>query len=100
VEAARVGEEGKGFAVIAEEIRKLAIHSNQEAKRAGTIIGELVVAMDKGEKGLQAMDSAIDDVTGQASTMVEHVAAIADACKEQDLGLQELPKDSTPWRKA
>ena len=92
VEAARAGKEGKGFAVIAEEIRKLAIHSNQEAKRAGTIIGELVVAMDKGEKGLQAMDSAIDDVTGQASTMVEHVAAIADACKEQDLGLQELAK--------
>ena len=78
VEAARAGKEGKGFAVIAEEIRKLAIHSNQEAKRAGTIIGELVVAMDKGEKGLQAMDSAIDDVTGQASTMVEHVAAIAE----------------------
>jgi len=92
VEAARAGAEGKGFAVIAEEIRRLANRAGEESQRAESIIAELVVAMDKGEKALQAMTGAIDDVTAQASTMAEHVSAIASASKEQDLGLQELAK--------
>ena len=92
VEATKAGDEGKGFAVIAEAIRGLANRVGEESQRAESIIGELVVAMDKGADGLQAMTGAIDDVTAQASTMVEHVTAIAGACKEQDLGLQELAK--------
>jgi len=92
VEAARAGAEGKGFAVIAEEIRRLANRVGEESQRAEKIIGELVVTMDKGVDGLQAMAGAIDNVTAQASTMADHVTAIASACKEQDIGLQELAK--------
>lgn len=71
IEAARVGEQGKGFGVVAAEIRKLSASSGESVKS----IVQLV-------KGIQ-VDSAhtcrqlgqIEDVVGQIASAVSHVAA-------------------------
>ncbi len=41
IEAARAGESGRGFAVVASEIGTLADHSNESAKKIGTIIEDV-----------------------------------------------------------
>lgn len=57
IEAARAGEQGRGFAVVADEVRKLAEQSQEAAKEIAEIIGAIqsetvqaVEAMDKGSK--------------------------------------------------
>ncbi|TWH45797.1 methyl-accepting chemotaxis sensory transducer with Cache sensor [Sporomusa sp. KB1] len=59
IEAARAGKHGQGFAVVAEEVRKLAEQSQQAAKQISILISENQVNIDK---AVQAMNSEIATV--------------------------------------
>lgn len=60
IEAARAGESGKGFSVVAEEIRKLAEQSNSAAKEIETKLDAIIVkistAFKEAEKGFSAVN--------------------------------------------
>lgn len=92
VEAAKAGEEGKGFSVIAAEIRKLALHVSQEAARAESITDILLRGMDKGEQGILQAAEKIESIQAQVAQMTDHVKSIAASAKEQDVGLAEIAK--------
>lgn len=49
IEAARAGEAGRGFAVVADEVRKLADQSSRSVKSIAGIIGDIYVTTDKTE---------------------------------------------------
>src|SRR5581483_7409807 len=83
VEAARAGEHGKGFAVVASEVRKLAERSQTAAAEIGTLSGQTVtVAREAGEM----LGKLVPDIKKTAE-LVEEISA---ACREQDIGAEQV----------
>jgi methyl-accepting chemotaxis protein len=76
IEAARAGEHGRGFAVVADEVRKLAERSQRETKTIAELIREVqastreaVAAMTQGAQQVEA-GSVEADQAGQALTAI------------------------------
>lgn len=76
IEAARAGEAGRGFAVVADEVRKLAEESSNAAQNIRNLIKEITIEMDK---ALNAMNvgsevvekgSQIVNATGESLTQI------------------------------
>jgi methyl-accepting chemotaxis protein len=90
IEAARAGEQGKGFAVVADEVRKLAERSSRATKEIAALIGEV---QGETERAVSAMDEGATEVrTGtllaekSAAALVEIKAAAA----ERDRAVQQV----------
>ena len=54
IEAARAGEHGRGFAVVADEVRDLAVRTQKSAEEIETVIGELSNLSESSVKAMQA----------------------------------------------
>jgi len=70
VEASRAGEQGKGFAVIATEVRKLADQSRKSADRIGTLVADIqnatnstVMVTDEGTKTVESLVAAVNSIS-------------------------------------
>ncbi|MBB6253370.1 methyl-accepting chemotaxis protein [Nitrospirillum iridis] len=83
VEAARAGEHGRGFAVVASEVRKLAERSQTAAAEIGTMSSQTVQAAQEAGEMLTRL---VPDIKKTA----ELVAEISAACREQDIGGEQI----------
>ena len=77
IEAARAGEQGKGFAVVADEVRKLAERSGRATKEIAALIAEVqagtsdaVTAMNGGRSRSRGRDRARRALRGRPSTQI------------------------------
>ncbi len=90
IEAARAGEHGKGFAVVADEVRKLSERTNQSAKEIESLINKAVTNIEDA--------SDVANKAGESSKAIivhiEKVAAltrqITEATKEEARANQEI----------
>ena len=102
IEAARAGEAGRGFAVVADEVRKLAEHSRNATKDIAALIkaiqaetNDAVVVMEEGTKeveiGAKLADQAgkaleaISNVVRQSAELVQEISL---ASKQQVRGTE------------
>ena len=92
VEAARAGEAGAGFAVVANEVRNLALRATESARNTSELIEDIVRKVSDGERLAQATGNDFEEVTSAASKVVALVAEIAAASKEQAEGISQINK--------
>ena len=86
IEAARAGEAGRGFAVVADEVRKLA----EKTMTATSEVGNAVRAIQTGAKssieGVEGAARAVDqatDLAGRSGAMLEEIVSIVERSADQ-----------------
>lgn len=80
IEAARAGEAGRGFAVVADEVRKLAEKSNTAAKAIGTIIHDVRSGIAKGS-------SSVSELSIKSTELSDSGAEVTQALDTLNTGL-------------
>ena len=90
VEAARAGQAGAGFAVVAEEVRALAMRAGEAAKTTNALIGETARQIEQGSAQIQETLAKFYEMGESAKKVNSLVGEIADARKEQALGIEHL----------
>jgi methyl-accepting chemotaxis protein len=107
IEAARAGEQGRGFAVVADEVRKLAERTTKATKEIGSMIQkiqkdteEAVHSMKAGtaevEKGKSLADQAghsLKEIIKTSGDVVDMVTQIAAASEEQSSAAEEISQN-------
>lgn len=90
VEAARAGEAGAGFAVVAEEVRNLALRSADAAKNTASMIEDTVKKVNDGSILLEQTNTAFGEVSSSTAKVGELVSEIAGASDEQAKGIEQV----------
>ena len=90
VEAARAGEQGRGFAVVASEVRQLAQRSARAAQEIKSLIQTSVSKVDAGSKLVLRSGETLQEINGGMTKMVEYVAEIAVASRQQSSGIDQV----------
>ncbi len=90
VEAARAGEAGKGFAVVADEVRNLAQRSAQAVKDTSTLITGTVDRVRNGVSITKEIEHHFEALAGTTGEITRMIAEIDVATGEQTQGLEQI----------
>lgn len=100
VEAARAGDAGMGFAVVAEEVRNLAQRSAQAAKDTAAMIEGNIELSEKGVDVSQKVAKALAEIASETKKVTELLDEISAASQEQTQGINQINKAIMQMEKA
>ncbi|MDO8812992.1 MAG: methyl-accepting chemotaxis protein [Gallionella sp.] len=104
IEAARAGEQGRGFAVVADEVRKLAERTSKATEEIASLIGDIQNHIGETVTGMRQAntqvaeslvlvgktETALHRIGGDSGEVANNVQSIADAIREQDSAIHQV----------
>jgi len=90
VEAARAGQAGMGFAVVAEEVRSLAQRAAHAARDTASLIDESIRRSNEGAGKVDQVAAAIGTITESMATVKNIVAEVREASQQQAQGIEQV----------
>ena len=90
VEAARAGDAGKGFSVVADEVRELASKSADAAKQTTDLIHSTIESVNQGKQNTEQTADAFKKIVEQTSSVNTLVSRISESLKSQANSVYEL----------
>ncbi len=89
IEAARAGEHGKGFAVVADEVRKLAVRSADSAKDIKARVGESSGQVQRGVSLSQEAGKKLKQMVSDITKVARQLESISGVTQEQAAAMEE-----------
>ncbi len=104
IEAARAGEQGRGFAVVADEVRKLAEESQKASSQISSIIVEIQRDMkdsvesanrekeqvSSGSSAMQLVNQVFSEIAGSVQVVSEHIGDVINATNVMTANVNHL----------
>jgi len=90
VEAARAGDAGSGFAVVAEEVRALALRSAESARQTAELVERSLTSSARGVALNEQVGARLGAIDQQVQRVGEAVAEIAAASVDQSRGMDDI----------
>ena len=92
VEAARAGDSGKGFSVVASEVRVLAKRSADAAREIRDLITDANDQVKEGVEHVLATGNALQDIVKAIKSVETTIGDITISSQEQSIGVEEISK--------
>jgi methyl-accepting chemotaxis protein len=106
IEAARAGEQGRGFAVVADEVRKLAERTSMSTQEISSTVGAILEETGRAVERMKSVSCNMSEsvslarnagqslatIDNQAQQTVDTVQSIADSTREQSAASQEIAR--------
>jgi methyl-accepting chemotaxis protein len=90
IEAARAGEDGRAFAVVATEVRKLSLKTSTSTSTVRQFLEQSLLMVDTGQEMAKRATGSIQKIVEQTNSYSRFIGDIATSAAEQNAGVEQI----------